>query len=97
MDNVADHYPAHCQVKSDEEVILRYDRSTVMDRNLVGGDIKMLRYVCQYVEPGYVMAMLNYPRQRKTRVELLKIPRASKGRRQPTAPSCRSSLMWLSA
>lgn len=52
MDNVADHYSAHYEVKSDEEVTLRYDRSTVMDRNLVGGDINMLRYVCQHVDPG---------------------------------------------
>jgi hypothetical protein len=72
MDNVADHYPAHYEVKSDEEVTLRYDRSTVMDRNLVGGDINMLRYVCQYVEPRYTM--LNYPGQREIRAELLKIP-----------------------
>ncbi|MBN2099461.1 MAG: hypothetical protein JW753_07695 [Dehalococcoidia bacterium] len=38
MDNMADHYPGHYEVKSDSEVILRYNQCAVMDKNLVGGD-----------------------------------------------------------
>ncbi len=86
MDNMADHYPGHYEVKSDKEVILRYNQCTVMDKNLVGGDINMLRYVCQYVEPKYAMTMLNYPGQRKIKVDLVKIPESFE--RKPGEPVC---------
>jgi hypothetical protein len=33
-----------------------------------------LRYVCQYVEPRFAMAYLNYPGARKIKVTMLKIP-----------------------
>ena len=86
MDNMADHYPGHYEVKSDSEVILRYNQCAVMDKNLVGGDINMLRYICQYVEPRYAMTMDNYPGQRKIKVDLLKIPESFE--RTPGEPVC---------
>ena len=86
MDNMADHYPGVYEVKSDSEVILRYDRCAVMDKKLMFDDINMLRYVCQYVEPRYAMTMLNYPGQRKIKVDLLKIPESFE--RTPGEPVC---------
>ena len=86
MDNMADHYPGQYEVKSDSEVILRYDRCAVMDKKLMFDDINMLRYVCQYVEPRYAMTMLNYPGQRRIKVDLLKIPESFE--RTPGEPVC---------
>jgi hypothetical protein len=86
MDNMADHYPGQYEVKSDSEVILRYDRCAVMDKKLMFDDINLLRYVCQYVEPRYAMTMLNYPGQRKIKVDLLKIPESFE--RTPGEPVC---------
>jgi len=85
MDNMYDHYPGQYEVKSDKEVILRYDRCAVMDKKLVG-DLDILHYVCQYVEPRYAMTMLNYPGQRKIKVELLKIPESMT--KKPGEPVC---------
>jgi hypothetical protein len=86
MDNMADHYPGQYEVKSDSEVILRYDRCAVMDKKLMFDDINMLRYVCQYVEPRYAMTMLNYPGRRRIKVDLLKIPDSFE--RTPGEPVC---------
>ena len=86
MDNMADHYPGEYEVKSDSEVILRYDQCAVMDKKLMVDDINMLRYVCQYVEPRYAMTMLNYPGRRRIKVDLLKIPESFE--RTPGEPVC---------
>lgn len=74
MDNIPDNYRGHYEVKSDSEVILKYYRCIVMDERRVG-NLDELRYVCQYVEPRYAMAYLNYPNvSRKIKVEMIKIP-----------------------
>lgn len=57
-----------------------------MDQKLMVDDIKMLRCVCQYVEPRYALTMDNYPGQRKMKVDLLKIPESFE--RRPGEPVC---------
>jgi hypothetical protein len=73
MDNMYDHYPGHYEVKSNKEVILTYTQCHVMDKKTVG-DIDVLRYICQYVDPRFAMAYLNYPGAREIKVTMLKVP-----------------------
>jgi hypothetical protein len=44
-----------------------------VDKKTVG-DIDVLRYVCQYVEPRFALAYMNYPGARKIKVTMLKVP-----------------------
>ncbi len=74
MDNIPENYRGRWEVISESEVLLRYDRCIVMDERRVGS-LEQLQYVCQYVEPRYAVAYLNYPNaSRKIKVDMLKIP-----------------------
>ena len=86
MDNMYDHYPGHYDVKSDNEVILTYDECAVLDRFIGKCDINWLHHVCNNIEPRYAKTMLNYPGQRKIKVDLLKIPESFE--RTPGEPVC---------
>ncbi len=86
MDNMYDQYPGHYDVKSDNEVILTYDECAVLKKYIGKPDINWLHYVCKDLEPRYAKTMLNYPDQRKIKVELLKVPDSVE--KKPGEPVC---------
>jgi len=74
IDNIPEKYRGHWEVKSDKEVILKYDYCNVVANKLVGS-LEELRKVCMYVDPRYAEMNLNYPNvRRKIKVTMLKVP-----------------------
>jgi hypothetical protein len=74
IDNIAEKYQGHWEVKSDDEAILKYYHCNVLANRLVG-DLEQLRMACMYVEPRYAMAYQNYPGVLpKVKVTMLKVP-----------------------
>lgn len=87
MDNMYDHYPGHYEIISDNEAYATYPKCHVMEKQTTGGDIEVLRYVCQYVEPRIAKAYMNYPGARKVKVDMLKIPESFD--LEPGEPCCK--------
>jgi hypothetical protein len=75
IDNIWEKYPGHWEVKSDKEVILKYDYCNVLANKLVGTSLEVLHRVCTELEPRYAMAYQNYPGVLpKVKVTMLKVP-----------------------
>lgn len=60
MDQIAEKYRGHWEIKSDNEVILTYDRCKAFETMREIGDLELLQKGCRYVEPRYMEAFQNY-------------------------------------
>jgi hypothetical protein len=75
MDQIAENYPGRWEVKSDDEVLLTYDRCKVFETVRQIGSLELLHKACLEVEPRYAEAFQNYPDDpKKVKVTMLKVP-----------------------
>ena len=75
MDQIEGNYPGHYEVKSDNEVILTYERCKVFDTMREIGSLELLHKACLEVEPRYAESFQNYPGDpKKVKITMLKVP-----------------------